>query len=84
MEELEGGHIYLALGQVLINVALVLESEANIQLPVFYEAGISDPKIGERLANQPYSVLNYAVSFLTSTWGNGPSPVFPSEGVGGG
>ena len=50
-EDLEGNRPHLAWGVVLLSVAAVLEAEADLQLPLDFEAGISGPQRGKRLAN---------------------------------
>ena len=80
-EDLEGGRIYLTWGGFLLAVAAVLEAEADVQLPLDCKVGTSCPQRGERLDNQLYGVLKRAGSYLTATWGDGPCPGLPYEGV---
>ena len=51
---------------------------SNLPLLVRWGYGV---RSGERLANQPDSFLNRAVSYLTSAGGEVSCPVLPCKGV---
>ena len=68
-------------GGVLLALAAVLGTEAVVQSPLDYEAGISGPQSGKRLANQKYGVLERTGLYLTDAWSDVPCTVMPCKGI---
>ena len=56
----------------MLAIELELEAELDVQLLLVFEAGVSVPQSGKRLANQTYGVLNHTGSYFMSDGGDSP------------